>query len=316
MADNTVKFGDTFYLKHSTDQYIVAVGTGTYNWPQLGDKTGKVKLQLLSNEGEVVKSPSRIKIKTKEPLKDNNDILGAFADSHDCYYSQDGWNEDKQSWVITKVSGEAGSICYGDQVYFTNCSYTNQNLCADSDYAGYITTAENIKDWWILESDAPVITQVGPVGSSISATDFLIQPKNTTATKIKSINVSANWAVDKIQVEYENPVTNPPEVYLSEAFGGAVDLSTFALAAGDYLTSVSGTWGAQTSTYPKEDIISIQFHTHQGNQSQVFGGANDQKQVEPFTLGAPEGSEIIGFFGASGNNRNVLVRLGIYTRPI
>ncbi|MCC5669245.1 hypothetical protein LC653_36755 [Nostoc sp. CHAB 5784] len=316
MADNTVKFGDTFYLKHSTDQYIVPVGRGTYNWPQLGDKTQKVTLQLVGNEGEVVTSQSRIKIKTREPLKDNNDILGAFADSHDCYYSQDGWDENKQSWLIAKVSGEAGSIRYGDRVYLTNCSYTNQNLCADTNYAGYITTAENIKDWWILESDAPVITQVGPIGSSISATDFSILPENTTATKIKSINVSASWAVDKIQVQYENPATNPPEVYTSEAFGGAGDLSTFALATGDYLTSVSGTWGAQSSGYAKEDIISIQFHTHQGNQSQVFGGENSQKQVEPFTLGAPEGSEIIGFFGAYGSARNVLARLGIYTRPI
>ncbi|MEH2067205.1 MAG: jacalin-like lectin [Nostoc sp.] len=310
MADNTVKFGDTFYLKHSTDQYIVPVGRGTYNWPQLGDTTQKVTLQLVGNEGQVVESQSRIKIKTKEPLKDNNDILGAFADSHDCYYSEDGWSEDKQSWVITKVSGE-GSISYGDRVYLTNCSYTNQNLCADTEYVGFITTAENIKDWWILESNAPVITQVGPVGSSISGTDFSTLPENTTATKIKSINVSADWAVDKIQVEYENPTTNPPE-----AVGEANNLSTFALAAGDYLTSVSGTWGTQSSGFPKEDIITIQFHTHQGAQSDVFGGKNSQKQVEEFTLAAPQGSEIIGFFGTYGSARNVLAQLGIYTRPI
>ena len=318
MTTNTVKFGDNFYLKHATNQYLIAVDRGTYNWPQLGN-TGKVTLQLVGNYGELVKSSSRIKIRTTELITGNHNILGAFGDKHNCYYYRDAYNEDKQSWFITKVSGEPDSlICYKDQVYLTNCSYTNQKLCADTSSVGYITTAENTQDWWILESAAPVITEVGPVGSSISATAFSIQPENTTATKIKSIDVWANWAVDKIQVEYENPATNPPTVYFSEAVGGTggKKSTSFALGAGDYLTSVSGKLGTRISTSSKKEILSIQFHTNQGNQSDVYGGDKSQKQVEEFKLDAPEGSEIIGFFGAYGSEGNVLVQLGIYTRPI
>ena len=166
-------------------------------------------------------------------------------------------------------------------------------------------------------SDTPMITEIGPAGSAIAATAFAIQPRTgVAASKIHSVSLSSGWAVDKIQVRYENPATNPAETYDSQAFGGGGgSLSAFRLAQGDYLTSVSGTWGAQAPGYPREEIVSLQFHTHQGNQSQVFGGGNAQKQVEPFTLVAPEGSEIIGFFGAYGSHQNGLVRLGIYTRP-
>lgn len=151
-TDNIVKFGDTFYLQHNSGQYIVAVDRGEYNYPQLGN-IGKVALQLIGGrEGEAVNSQSRIKIKTTESVTAENNILGAFANRHDCYYWQDGYDEDKQSWVISKFSGESGPIYYDDQVYLTNCSYTNQRLIADTSTPGYITTAENVGDWWVVES--------------------------------------------------------------------------------------------------------------------------------------------------------------------
>jgi alkaline phosphatase D len=96
MADqNTVvKFGDTFYLKHQSGQYLVAVDRGRRNWPQLGN-TGKVELQLIGGAGEVT-STSYIKIRTTEQVAANNDVLGAFADSHDCYYWKEGYDDAKQ----------------------------------------------------------------------------------------------------------------------------------------------------------------------------------------------------------------------------
>ncbi|MEH2279422.1 MAG: LamG-like jellyroll fold domain-containing protein [Nostoc sp.] len=176
MAENTVKFGDSFYLKHATNQYIVAVNRGTYNWPQLGN-TGKVTLQLVGNsEGEVVRAQNRIKIKTTESTTGNNDILGAFSNNHNCYYWQDGYDENKQSWIITKVSGKGGAIRYDDRVYLTNSSYTNQKLCADTSSVGYITTSENTKDWWILESAVSVSSPAQESSSPPTATEIPSQP--------------------------------------------------------------------------------------------------------------------------------------------
>lgn len=149
---DVVKFGNTFYLKHESGQYLVNVDCGRHNWPKLGN-TGKVKLELVGGKGDEVQSNSRIKIRTTESVTAQNDILGAFADSHDCYYWQNSdEHKDKQSWQITKASGDAGPIRYGDRVYLTNCSYTTQKLSADTSNRGYITTAENVNDSWILES--------------------------------------------------------------------------------------------------------------------------------------------------------------------
>ncbi|WP_298904096.1 hypothetical protein [uncultured Nostoc sp.] len=82
--------------------------------------------------------------------------MGAFADSHDCYYWQDGYDEDKQSWQITNASGDASPIHYGDRVRISNISYSNQRLAPDTKYDGYITTVENAEDSWIL-APAPAV---------------------------------------------------------------------------------------------------------------------------------------------------------------
>jgi len=165
--------------------------------------------------------------------------------------------------------------------------------------------------------DGSFIAQ-GPKGSSIVATDFDIQPKTEVPkSRIKTVRLHCGWGVDKIQVQYENLATNPPQTYESIAAGGpGGGYDEFSLVAGDYLTGVFGTWGKQAPDYPKEDIISLQFKTHKGATSKIYGGVNHQKEVEPFSFEAPEGYEIIGFFGAYGGSYNVLVRLGVYLKPV
>nr|AXN93576.1 ORF2 [Cylindrospermum moravicum CCALA 993] len=162
--------------------------------------------------------------------------------------------------------------------------------------------------------------ELGPAGSSIEGKTFSsIQPKvEASKSRIKSIRVNAGWAINKIQVQYENTAASPPEIYDSPAFGReGGTLSEFRLEAGDYLTGVSGSWGAGSPGHPKTEIITLQFHTHKGIKSQEFGGGNPQKQVEPFSLVAPEGWEIVGFFGACGDPDNCLARLGVYsTTPV
>ncbi len=87
-----VKFNDVFYLRHKDGQYLISVDRGRCNRPQLGD-TGKVKLQLNGREeAECLKNGDRVKIRSLETLLGDYDILGAFSDSHDCYYWQDGYN--------------------------------------------------------------------------------------------------------------------------------------------------------------------------------------------------------------------------------
>ena len=172
---DVVKFGDTFYLRHESGQYLFNAERGRRNWPKLGN-TGKVALRLFGGNGEVT-SGSPIKIRTTEEVTGNNNILGAFADSPDCYYWQDGYDNAKQSWQITKASGAAGSIIYGDRVRISNISYSNQRLAPDTKNQGYITTVENAGDSWILESAAvkPVV-QPTPVAQKPASVPSVAQP--------------------------------------------------------------------------------------------------------------------------------------------
>ncbi|MGB3649891.1 MAG: lipoxygenase family protein [Rivularia sp. (in: cyanobacteria)] len=147
-----IKLGDMFYLRHKNGPYLVSADKGRYYFPQL-DTTGQVKLQLKGrNNNQQLKDGDTVKICSQESILGNNDILGAFANSHNCYYWKDGYDDKKQSWQIHKVKDDGDVICYGDQVYISNVSYKNQRLAADTRYNGYITTKKNATDSWIIES--------------------------------------------------------------------------------------------------------------------------------------------------------------------
>lgn len=161
---------------------------------------------------------------------------------------------------------------------------------------------------------------LGPRGSFINAEEFAIQPK-TPQSRIKAVRIKSGWAIDNIQVQYEDIANNPPETYESiaaGASGGQAD--EFSIEAGDYITGIVLTWGKEGPDYPEQDIISLQFQTYKGVKSQVFGGSSSQKETATFSLEAFPNHEIIGFFGAHTlnpvSNTDVLVRLGAYIRPV
>ena len=120
--------------------------------------SGHQRLQLKGKTGEIQHNDN-IKIRSLETQLGDGDVLGAFSDSHNCYYWKDGYDEDKQSWKITKASGDRGMIRYGDEVHLTNVYYDHQTLAADTKHPGYLTTVKNAKEVWILESTATTPTK-------------------------------------------------------------------------------------------------------------------------------------------------------------
>ncbi|NER96647.1 MAG: hypothetical protein F6J86_22850, partial [Symploca sp. SIO1B1] len=176
------------------------------------------------------------------------------------------------------------------------------------------TTSEGESEQPEKPEEAGKLLKQGPKGSSIKGTSFDIQPtEEVSQSKITSISVWHAWAIGNIIVNIQSSANSyvlrckqPPSPEGEE----------FNLEAGDYLTKVSGTWGRQAPGYPKEEIITLQFHTYKGVTSKVFGGGSGKQEVEPFSLEAPEGQEIIGFFGVYGGRQDVLTSLGIYLRPV
>ncbi|MEO0842758.1 MAG: alkaline phosphatase D family protein, partial [Cyanobacteria bacterium J06643_5] len=151
-SQTIIKFDDIFYLKHKNGKYLVNFDDGRYNFPQLGNKQ-QVKLQVISRDHtDNLKDGDKIYIRSLETNLGKNNILGAFSDSHNCYYWKDGYDDKKQGWKIHKVKSDGDVIRYGDEVYFTNISYKNQRLVADTKYPGYLTTNKNAEDTWTIES--------------------------------------------------------------------------------------------------------------------------------------------------------------------
>lgn len=150
---DVIKAGDTLYLEHMTGKYLTTAHQGRYKWPTL-HKTGQVKLEIQSNiEGEL-KNGSVVQLKSTESKLDEKNILGAFMDSHDCYYWKDGYSAKKQGWYITKRNQDGDDkIRYGDEVYFTNLHYKDQRLARCSWYNGFITTFPHANEWWTIKAE-------------------------------------------------------------------------------------------------------------------------------------------------------------------
>ncbi|BAY25488.1 hypothetical protein NIES2100_52940 [Calothrix sp. NIES-2100] len=176
---------------------------------------------------------------------------------------------------------------------------------------------------WFLEvissgNAEGVLVKQGPKGGSIAAKDFEFLPKNSAPkSRIKTVSMMVAWAIGTLQVEYEDVGSSPAEIYSTTSVGsGGGNKVQVSLAPGDYITKITGSWGRQAPGYPKEEIITLQFETQKGVKSQVFGGGSGKQEVEPFVFEAPAGHEIIGFFGAHGGPQDLLIRLGVYSRPV
>ncbi len=95
MTDNTVKFGNSFYLKHETGQYLVAVDRGRYKWSQLGN-TGK--------DVDVDKLPNKLKTDSKlKPYKRDSPHIEHF-DSGINGYAIAEFTPDKLTWCVYEVN--------------------------------------------------------------------------------------------------------------------------------------------------------------------------------------------------------------------
>ncbi|MBX2862177.1 MAG: alpha/beta hydrolase [Leptolyngbyaceae cyanobacterium MAG.088] len=193
-TSTTINFGSIIYLKNKqSNQYLISANAGKtkrYYWPYLSTNSKKkVALQLVPSSGRQMSfiqslnwwlnpfhnrsqyyetsdfknndlvSGAELKIKTSESKVGNHDTLGAFRDSDDCYYWEEGYDDLRQGWILTKVDPKTREpitdkevhIYDGDEVYITNLAKGNQRLAADDRDQGYITTKEGASDSWIVE---------------------------------------------------------------------------------------------------------------------------------------------------------------------
>ena len=97
-----------------------------------------------------------VRIGSDEDGLGSYNYLGAWKDSHDCYYYNiylRGEQAPKQQWQIKKVDNDSSPVKFGDKVYLVNQFFENQRLSQDDRLlqGKWITTKEK-GDCWTIES--------------------------------------------------------------------------------------------------------------------------------------------------------------------
>lgn len=174
-----VKYGDLFFLRNQHGKYLSAFKHGWKTaaedilpnaskdigsdlnlaafFPTLGNSE-KAALFFLNHEPDrpsEVKNNDRLWVVSSEAGLGAYDFLGAWADSHDCYYYNtylEGKDEEKQIWTVQKVNKVDGPLRYGDQIYLVNQFYKDQRLTRDTRLlqGEWIATAKG-GDYWTIE---------------------------------------------------------------------------------------------------------------------------------------------------------------------
>ena len=104
-----------------------------------------------------INNNAQVMIVSREPGLGALNILGAWDDSHDCYYYDEYFEGDKapkEKWIIQKLANTDQPVRYGDQVYLVSVSSTGQRLTRDTRWwvsSGYITTTSGGGDYWTIE---------------------------------------------------------------------------------------------------------------------------------------------------------------------
>ena len=178
-----VQYGDSFLLRNQNGQYLSgfyptmkAAGGGSLipdsvigicidlgiaaNFPRIGGEQPAVLsfVTQAPDPAAQISDNDQVLIVSRESGLGALDLLGAWADSHDCYYTDeylDGENAAKQRWAVQKLVRTDQPLRYGDQVYLLNVYYRGR-LTRDQRWivgSGWLTTAPD-GDYWTIEPAA------------------------------------------------------------------------------------------------------------------------------------------------------------------
>ncbi|HEU5269478.1 MAG TPA: alkaline phosphatase family protein [Jatrophihabitans sp.] len=178
-----VQYGAEFHLKNQNGQYLSgfyptmkAAGGGSLipdsvigicidlgiaaNFARIGGEQPAVLsfVTQAPDPATQISDNDRVLIVSREPGLGPFNLLGAWADSHDCYYTDeylDGDDTAKQRWAVQKLVRTDQPLRYGDQVYLLNVYYRGR-LTRDQRWivgSGWLTTAAD-GDYWTIEPAA------------------------------------------------------------------------------------------------------------------------------------------------------------------
>jgi phospholipase C len=186
-SGDVVHYGDSFLLKNQNGQHLSAAyrtikvaGGGSVipdsvmgicvdleiaaYFPTVGSEQQAVLAFVTQSPDPAaqIDNNTQVMIVSREPVLGGRNILGAWDDSHDCYYFDeyiDGDNAIKEKWIVQKLANTDQPLRYGDQIYLVSSFYTGQRLTRDRRLlvaSGWITTGSG-GDYWTLEPAPPSV---------------------------------------------------------------------------------------------------------------------------------------------------------------
>ena len=130
-------------------------------FPTLGEGNPAPMSFVTPNPGQSGQVPDQAQVYliSRETGLGAADALGAWSDSHDCYYFTPYFTApyyQNQTWTVQNHSRPGQPVCYGDQVVLVNESF-QQGLSRDTRLlmGSWISTASSNPDYWTVEP-APV----------------------------------------------------------------------------------------------------------------------------------------------------------------
>ena len=189
-----VQYGDSFVLKNQNGQYLstfyrtmkVAGGGAVIPdsvmgicvdleiaayFPRLGGDQKAVLAFVTQSPDPAaqINHNTQVMLVSREPGLGDRNILGAWADSHDCYYYDeylDGDNATKEKWILQKLANTDQPLRYGDQIYLVNSFYQGQRLTQDTRWfqSEWITTGAGGDYWTVEPAEARVHNVVARTG--------------------------------------------------------------------------------------------------------------------------------------------------------
>ncbi len=175
-----LQYGDAFVLKNQNDEYLtsfyctlkvagggsllpesvmgilVDLGVAAY-FPTLGGG-GPATLSFLTQSPDPatqIDDNTEVMLVSRESGLGAFNLLGAWKDSHDCYYYNeyiDGDNATKQKWVLQKMDNPNQPLRYGEKIFLANKFYQGERLTRDTRWfqSGWITTSAGGDNWTVL----------------------------------------------------------------------------------------------------------------------------------------------------------------------
>ncbi|WP_426043982.1 alkaline phosphatase family protein [Caulobacter sp. DWR3-1-2] len=188
-AGDLVHYGDTFNLKNQNGQYLspayctmkvagggsviptslteicADLGVAAY-FPTLGAQPAPMTFVTSAPDPAAqIANNSQVLLVSREWTSGAHNILGDWADSHDCYYYDeylDGDNLKKQTWIVQKLANPDQPLRFGDQIHLANLYAQDKRLTRDTRLwqSEWIAIAAE-GDYWTVE---PAPAQVASNG--------------------------------------------------------------------------------------------------------------------------------------------------------